>query len=1186
MRSGLRSVLQRAPVLSALVVVMVSAQLAPVLTDEAAAQSRRRGRRYQKQQSKQGKRNPKRRQIRREDSLSPKKQVELDSDITKTEKVEADVDTSGKPSLTPQETQMEEMEELMDAKLDEEIQLSKELLRFETDCSGGAPVRFRLASLYWEKSKRAFFKSEDFDNSKAERRRYKQRMRSLQQRTVQNYQKILQDCPAYEDYDKTLFRLGRTYMEVKKPKQAARSFTRIIQEFPNSKWVPNAWFMVGEYYFNTKNEARKALRAYKRSAEYPKSSVFGFAVYKQGWCHINLGDWKRALDKFRQVVTVSEDPSRGIGPGQRELLRKEGLKDYVRAFSHIGSPRRAYRNFLRVGGRKAVEKMMHRLGQWYLSRDGHKDTITVYRAMLRRFPRSLRLPVYQGHILNATSRIGEKRETVRQAKLLTKYFAQTRRRLEKKELSEKRQEEVDRFMKEAEGIAENTLRRLATEYHKDARKMHGKAARRMFTLASKLYSHYLSVFPEPDAEAEVNYVFFIRFYYAEVLYELEDFLQSARNYDAVVDMNPHPDKEREKNVVLSAAEDAVRAYDELVKDLDRKNPPEISGTKPKKIPQIKQDLIHACRRYIDYVGTSGEKIVEIRYKMARIYYTYNHFDKAAPAFDDIVANHPGHEVACYAANLALDIYNGLKDYEHLRQASRSYLANEELACGEEDRQKFAKIEQQSTFKLIKMRFEDKKNHIAAANRYMKFYRNFPKSEWADDAVYNAAVNYDKGNKLNKANEVRQFLVEKLPDSELVPETLYNIAQSYERVVDFKKAAHYLNLFAERYPDDERSKDAIYNAGLYRATLREFDASRRDRKRFIRLYPEDDSVPDVAFSICETLDEQARQMEKRARQNGRRGAMDKAIREKWIAAHDCYFEWVKNDAYVSGNPDMLCHAQFRRGEIMRTKTKYTKGYYQQKKYVLSNWPRWKRKHGKEALGRCAADVSQLRFRDLRPRFKKYRSLRISQLNPARKKRFDASVKAKVKRRDALIKDYQKIAQIGVAEWSLAALFHIGEAYYDSIQKVLDAPIPKKIPGYTLTDEDKKMLRQQLQQMVAPIEKRAIDAFRVCVDKANELGVYNRWSMKALNRLQELRPERYPPVVERLVPVELEHEYTVATNTLLFEKDDELKTASVELEVPPPPKPKPTPADGEQPGSPKGDDASGQVDGGVASAQTGG
>ncbi len=1090
-----------------------------------------------------------RRAIKKEEGLGDKKEVDIDEEIAKT-KILAPVETGGnRPTLTAEQLKRVEAEQLMEDKLDEQIELAKKLLELETECDSASPVRFRLADLYWEKSKRAFFKSQDFGTPEPERKRFESLSKKLQEATIKHYTKIIDECDGVKDYAKVLFYLGKALFEVDRGKDGAVYFQRIIQEFADSEWVANAYFMYGEYQFNTENNAAKALKAYTKAAAQPNSNVYTFAIYKEGWCYINLGEWQKALDKFRDVVHSAEDKGRqDLDEKGRKSLKKEALKDYVRAYSHIGKSELALKNFGALGGVEMLSTMMEWLGNWYIAQGAHTEVIDTYTALIKRFPRSTRLPVYQGRVVDASSRLNDKKAVVTQAKLLTDYFEQVRARQAKGDLNEEEKGSIVKDLKEAEDIAENTLRRLATEYYKEAKKLRGSVADKTFRFALDLFRNYLAVFPAPKKDAEVNYVFFMRFYYADVLARLEEFLEAAQNYDMVVEMNPNPTKDAEKQIVLAAAEESVRNYDELVQDLDRKSPPEISGTEPKPIPKIKNELIASCQRYIQYVGDQGEKIVPIRYKMARIYYTYNHFDKAAPAFNDIVKNHPDNEVACYSANLALDIYNGKKDYKSLKETSRAYLDNKKLACGEEDRKKFAQIEEQSSFLLCKTEYEEKKRYVAAANCYLDFYRVYPKSEFNDDSVYNASVNYDLGNRPEKANEMRKFLVEKLPESPLVPETLYNIALSHERIVDFENAAHYFEIFAKRYPTDKRSKDAVYNAGLYRATLRDFAGGKKGREDFIKLYPGDPDVYTVAFAICEMLEEEAEELTRQQRAGKK--DMDKSIREKWEQAHNCYASYVKNPLYAKQDQDMVCHAQFRRGEIMRSKTNYDQGYHDQKKYLLKEWPNWKKAGSVEKLPRCATAIAELQFRDLEPRLKRYKDLLIAEFNPATPaavKRFKDSIASKIKERDAVINDYKAIVEIGVPEWALASLFNIGEAYRDSIQKLLDAPIPDKIQGVKLSPEEKQLARDQLKGEAAPIEASAVEAYSLCVQKASEWGVYNRWSVRALDQLNKLRPEEYPLVTERLATLELHDRLVVADNGVVVLDGESYKGADVQVKL---------------------------------------
>lgn len=1123
--------------------VTVSFVALPVIESAEAAQ-RRRGK---KRRARRAKSDPAR-DIKKEKGLSERQDIEFVDEVSKTKDLKGEAVEDEGPSLDIEQLDRSKAEDLAEAKLNEEIDLVEQLLQFETRCSEKAPARFRLADLYWEKSKRYFFKANDFNTNAGTRAKYESAMKKFQSATTESYKKILDDCPAYEDTPKVLFYLGKALVELDQPDQGANYYKEIIQNYADSEWVASAWFGIGEYYFNNANDANKALRAYKRAAEFTSSQVYGFAVYKQGWCYVNTGDWDLALERFREVVAISNDPARRMDDKGRISLRREGLKDYVRAYAQVGNPRQARKTFLGIGGKRDLQMMMERLGGWYVNQGDHRAVITVYRDLIKQYPKSPRLPVFQGRIVDASSRLGDKRATVAQAKVLTDYFTEVRQRVDAGEFPQDEMEQVNKDLAEAEEIAENTLRRLATEYHKDAKKLRGTTQERTYQLAHDLYKHYLTVFPEPSPGSDVNYVFFMRFYYAEVLYKLEKFQDSAENYDAVVMMVPQPEQERQIKVVLTAAEEAVRSWDELVSDMDRLNPPKISGTDPKPIPEVKQRLIESCRRYTDYVNqkqykkyveASVDDIVGIGYKMARIYYTYNHFDKAAPAFNRIVKYNPDHEVACYSANLALDIYNGQKNYRAMVRATGEYLANRKLACGEEDRKKFAEIQQKSTFSLVKQEYEDNKKYVLAAKAYKQFESKFKKSDLADDAVYNAAVNYDLAGRLNEANEMREYLVKYYPDSDLVPETLYNIAQSYERVVDFRNAARYYEVFVDRYPDDKRSKDALFNAGLYRDTLGEFEKSREDRRSYIKTYATDDAHT-VAYSICESLEKEAEALERRY--GKRRGRdEDRAITKAWTDAHDCYFEFVKNKAYTTAAPDLLCEAQFRRGEIMGEKTKYQKGFVDQFNYLMKNWPKWKARHGLEELPRCAASVAELKFRDLEGPVKKYKKITIAELNPTDRgtKKFQASVAAKVAQRDALRSQYEEVVATGVAKWGLAALFRIGELSEDAAQKLLEVRIPDKVQGVALTEDQKEFLRQKLREEAQPALSEAVTAYELCMSRSNELGVYSEYSVKSLKRLQTLAPEQYQPLNERLSKVEYDVPLRVISSGVVIKDGDGYK-----------------------------------------------
>ena len=151
------------------------------------------------------------------------------------------------------------------------------------------------------------------------------------------------------------------------------------------------------------------------------------------------------------------------------------------------------------------------------------------------------------------------------------------------------------------------------------------------------------------------------FYYGELLWTLENWKDAAEQYTKVVEMNPKGKyvKDAAYAAVL-AWKNALNVDDHEQKAIGRPRIQEKFKGKnkfePMPIPEYQKKMIAAFDTYIKYVPDAPELVV-IKYRKARIYYEYNHFDEAAKLFQDIVEKHPNHELAIYSANLLLDSLN-------------------------------------------------------------------------------------------------------------------------------------------------------------------------------------------------------------------------------------------------------------------------------------------------------------------------------------------------------------------------------------------------------------------------------------------------------------------------------------------------------------------------------------------------
>src|SRR5690606_7803498 len=89
--------------------------------------------------------------------------------------------------------------------------------------------------------------------------------------------------------------------------------------------------------------------------------------------------------------------------------------------------------------------------------------------------------------------------------------------------------------------------------------------------------------------------------------------------------------------------------------------------------------------------------------------------------------------------------------------------------------------------------------------YLAFVAEFPKSEIAEKALYNAAIDFHQAKMLDRAMEVRQQLIRRYPKSEFVPAALFNNAEAAEAIADFEAAARDYEAYVRGYEKSREGK---------------------------------------------------------------------------------------------------------------------------------------------------------------------------------------------------------------------------------------------------------------------------------------------------------------------------------------------------------------------------------------------
>ncbi|HET9554139.1 MAG TPA: tetratricopeptide repeat protein [Anaeromyxobacteraceae bacterium] len=1009
----------------------------------------------------------------------------------------------------------------------EEIASLQKLIKLSSGADKDTPsYYFRLAELLWEESQFFFFEANRKDGQllelpkgdrrlprlQAEKADAEGRFRDLQKQAVALYKAIIVKYPKYERLDEVLFFLARNLLQRDRTDaEAMKAYRALIQKFPESPYVPDAWMAFGEFYFDKANKSernpnlKRALEAYKNAAAYQESSVYGYALYKQGWVQFNLGAFADALDLFRAVVYFGELPTSTIPADRKLALVKEARKDYVRTWPHVGSAEAAFEDFRRVGGEEGSWEMLKTLADLYWTDGRDRDAILLYHRLIKEKPLSPDAPFAQSRIVTMAGRMGKKDLAVQQAHVFVKI-------LEDFEASPAGKDPKNaKATAEARSTAENTLRTLALRYHNEWKKTDDAA---VAGFATGVYTDYLEVFGQSPSAYEM------RFFHAELLYALGKFADAADEYDRVVALDVAALEGQSAQVRAGEAsrkagkwfndalEGALYAHEEACKAL----PPIPAQTGQKKrVPFAprRELLVKAYERYVRW-APDGKLASKAAFRAAKVYYDHYTYAEAIDLFTRVALDHPEGDEAEYATNLVLDAYNELGDWRNLNGWAKRFYANAPLVQAHAKlKVDLPKVIEESSFKIIEEQ-EKAKDWEAAAESYLAFVRDWPATRLAASALFNASVDYARAHRVDKAMEVRDLLLQKYPGDALAPRCLYDNAEGYEAIADFDRAADaYERYFREwrrgrgapaeakaakvaakparpgakkaEEPaaapapaaayDEKKANDAIINAAVFRAGLRDWARAEAASQAYLETWPDGADAARLSLSLADLAARQGQPAKELARLRDYQGRYAKPG-DDWLAAQLRIAKLLEKGGDANG----ARHA-------------YDVG--------LDHW----RKNKDQAKDRGLPVVAEAMLRELEPGFAEYKKLDLDvpqkditwQLN---------RIGGKLKK---LEEQYGQVVKLGVAEPAVCALERIGRLYERFARVFLDAPVPKEIKAHPEYLEEYKA---QLAEKAEPLQQKADEGLELAVTKARELGVKNDCADRATASVVAKKPELGP------------------------------------------------------------------------------
>ncbi len=1041
----------------------------------------------------------------------------------------------------------------------------------------GDPLRFefvfRQAEAYAQKQR--LYHSQSMENRiKAERAKTPQeaqkfkaesdRNANLEKQALTNAIKRYDELIKMPDLDKfpqgeeAVFYYAFSLQSAGYREQAKSIFKILLQKFPGSKFVPEAYLVFGDDYFEQR-DLFNAEAFYNKVMQFPKSDLYALAQYKRGWVYFNQKKFPDAMKDFKQVATLTN------GQAKYEPLNRVAKKDFVRTYAEADSPVNvAYQVIQGLDKSEYSWKLYNTLGDLYLEQGKAAPAIYVFHDMMSKRPKDPLVCEWQYNVTRATMTVGNNQDKVRELSNLVRIYTATKKR------TEVPRQTLDDCRENAAG----TTGELAALWH-----VEGIKTLNMDTLgnAESLYHVYLDNFPDADnaMQTEVNY--------AELLWKRAEMDRDPRTapkrweaaaaeHSRVVQWKGVDEAQRKdsayatvlawKNALAVDPATDVRS-DEGVYD---KVPP------PEPIPDKEQKMLDAFQVYLSYITDKrDQERVGILFFTGRMYWRHNHFDEAVKYLAEVVNEHPDSDVAGVAANVLLDSLNRAQRHRDMLGWVDRMRQNKVLMQRYPDLRAnldglYAQGERNSAQSL-----EKTGQYRECGRSYERIHNANPNDPKVNEVLFNAAVCYTKAKMIGAAIKFREKLTG-LPGAEKDPraqEALLLLGDNYQAIAFYDRAAEKYELFANRFAGEKKAPDALRYATVYRRGLGQDDQAIKDIELYIKNFGKKDAkdAAEAAYFIAsiyeknKQTDKLVGHLEKWLTEWGRKAGIEYQIAAnvrigQALWQQSCPVKGENGSCVTITREAALKRAKFKRSATQttcgpETKNKLTvverkpamvkkaQEHFNAALRLWANGEGAKKVSGRDdqdktaRMGETIKWIAAAQFNLAEDKYEDFLGLKFpekldfDEKRPAKKK---DSVKrfAKWKQdKDALGAKvsgmYAKIVDlatsggvnINAAPSAIAAAARMGQLTQNYSDALFTAEIPK---DFRSDPEAVDAYCDELLKVADPLEKRSIEAFSFCLDNSNKMSWFSEWSQLCEAELAQIRPQDFPTAGEIHAPAD--------------------------------------------------------------------
>lgn len=862
--------------------------------------------------------------------------------------------------------------------------------------------------------------------------------RDMLNKNIEFYKDLLERMPAEESRAEIYYELAKNYDLLTQKEESIEALKKLASEYTSTPHLTEVRFRLAEDAF-AKNRFTESAEYYRLVLEDKKSDFQDQALYKRAWALYRLADFETAIPLFFSYAEKIWVKTKKTK--QEEDSLQNALDVICLSFIQLDNGVKPLNDYFDKVGEKFYESIIYqRLAKTYIDKKIYKEAAETYAAFIERHPFDPDAPGLSTAIINIYDLGGFPSLVVTAKEQFVDHYDPNSAYW--KQSSPEVQENL-------RPILEGHIVDLAKHYHATAQQTNLAAD---YEKAAKWYRAHLSLNPKEEDAIVVNQLL------AEVLY-------SAKNYkDAIVEFEKTAYGYSNNPKANDAAYFSLLSYQEWDKSLADNNAERKALT-----PQRVTSTIKFSEAFPQDPNTAIVMQGLIQY----LYENYKDYDDVAKQLSQdiekqvtrIVATLPQEKSSALMLQGLTNLYIGYKDYEGAVRTAKALL-DIQPPVDETLRLEAATVVADAQFDKGNLEEADKAYQQVLA---FNIKDGKQKSKFQDKLAttyYRQAEKLRTDKNLEQASLAFQKAAESASDPKLKATADFDAADVLYKGEKYAEAIPLLIAFKSKHPESPLAQDTLEKLAF-------------------------------AYEKSGDLSSAALQFQAIAARDAKKNPA--AAREATWAAAETYEKAKQPELaikiYQQVSSDATNPIDLRTEAYHRIYTYYDKNnMVGEAQNTLKGIAQFYDKLGEKAPARVKYLGAMAHFKLAQPVYDTFAAIPLTQ--PLK-----ASLGAKKKAMQTAITTYNKVASIGVAEFTTAANYQQALIYQKLSADLLASEKPKGMDELVL-----EQYNLVLEEQAEPFNQKAIEIYKANANLVKQ-DVYDGFVQKSFAALAELEPGRY-------------------------------------------------------------------------------